>query len=75
MLSLFIEYVISIYFPKISTIIFFHPPLIQEKILTLLSCKYCYANAGPSIFMKQSRLPIYGLSLTVNVAQLILKSI
>ena len=56
MLSLFIEYVISIYFPKISTIIFFHPPLIQEKILTLLSCKYCYANAEPSIVMKQSRL-------------------
>ena len=75
MFSLFTEYLISIYSPKISTIIFFHPPLIQEKVCTLLSCKYCYANAGPSTVMKQSRLPISGPSLTVNVAQLILKSI
>ena len=75
MFSLFTEYVISIYFLKISTIIFFHPPLVQENVRTPLSCKYCYANAGLSIVMKQSRLPISGPSLTVNVVQLILKSI
>ena len=61
MLSLFIEYVISIYFPKISTIIFFHP--LSSKKMSELPSLVNIAMPIQDLYRYEAKPTVYFRSL------------